>query len=726
MDVRYITINEEDLTDLPIIDGQIIALADTPRWYYDMDDTRYSLSGTIHCSFLPPVDKALNGVIYLLDLEANVSDDENDDTEETVLGGAYLFLDGRYIKVSQLYNPASATELGLVKVGTNIDVTTEGVISIPSSRIRSIAGIASTFSPGLVQIGSGLNVTPAGVLSVPVEELTAEVIDTIKTDPSVFPVSSKDSIGVVRIGDNINVDEHGLISMSGQNVIDALGFTPGQGIGTTAAIGSIVHPIYYNGDTLSTTSQYLDVWTTGNGKAASYSTSEGNMTTASGQAAHSEGNKTLASNVYTHAGGNMSTASGIGSFAHGYLSVASNQYAEATGNMSTASGSYSIAKGNRAKASRDASVAIGSNISALGSTAVAIGTNVQASTTCSMIFGTNSTASQTYQTVIGSYGKPIERYSGRVFMTEYLDYGTAATSPTLSTFAYGDNSNQYMDIHLASKMKPYPLTGLTNSFLEYNAVYGRPIPKPGDTKDRYYKKCSTYSYSYPTTKQGYSVRYPVIVNSGTYFSNGNKTVQWSPIITRLLCDEAYSYTSPEVIRASTIISGLMATDVQPILFARSFGPEEVHIMTLPDKYGSLVIFKSYYDTCSGASATKIGTMKWGTTYYKVFYVVPSDGEGAGDASSANWTQYGCVAIQLGAGAVGGSKKDACSVNWLNGNVLDDSEALHYEKGQFAFWCNQKDTYNDVGNGTAYEVTCAIYSLPAESTAFGEMLATRYE
>ena len=80
MDVRYITINEEDLTDLPIIDGQIIALADTPRWYYDMDDTRYSLSGTIHCSFLPPVDKALNGVIYLLDLEANVSDDENDDT----------------------------------------------------------------------------------------------------------------------------------------------------------------------------------------------------------------------------------------------------------------------------------------------------------------------------------------------------------------------------------------------------------------------------------------------------------------------------------------------------------------------------------------------------------------------------------------------------------------------------------------------------------------------
>lgn len=710
MDVRYITINEEDLDDLPIIDGQIIALADTPRWYYDMDNVRYNASGTLYCGSLPPVDKALNGVIYIL----NRDPDSSEEDPENRLDGAYLFLDGEYIKVSQLYNPASANELGLVKVGTNIDVSEGGVISISNSKIKAIAGLATTYSTGLVRIGSGLNVTPSGIISVPVDDIASEVLDEIKTDPTVFPVADHDSIGVVRIGDNLSIT-NGLIDLSAQNISDALGYVPGHEAGTVEAAGSEKHPVYINTQgTPSATGYYLDVWTTGNGKAASYATSEGYMTTASGVASHCEGTQTWACNVYTHSEGNSSTAAGIGAHAQGYRTFAKGAYSDASVFMSTASGGYSIAGGFRAKATADSSIAFGRYANALAD--------------YSIVIGNNSTASKSDQIVIGSDGKRIEDYPTYYYESEYYDAISATSTVDKSTYVHGDVGNDYDTISLRGRYQdPYPVAGAHDMMYWFRThTRTNAIPKPNDTKDRYYKYVSTYSYDLTneTKTPAYSdltqiLKFPLVMNSG--FSYGGVSYQWSPIMTRILASYSGSTSKMTVKYASTMISGLLASNIQPLIYQESYGLEDVHIVRVPDASGSLVIFRCWYDTTSGAGTSKEAT-KSGTTYVRLYYVIPCDEWGSGEQDSANWTKFGCVAISLGAAAVGGSKTDNIGINWLNTKVLDDSEALSFDQGQFAFWCKVRDTYNDKGNGTAYYVSCAVYSLPSEPESFNGMWA----
>lgn len=705
MDVRYITINEEDLCDLPIIDGQIIALADTPRWYYDMNDTRYDASGTLYCTSLPPVDKALNGVIYILDRDPESSEED----PENRLNGAYLFLDGEYIKVSQLYPPASKDDLGLVKVGTNIDVSESGEISISSSKIKAIVGLATTYSTGLVRIGSGINVTPSGIISVPLDEVAEQIMDEIKHDPSVFPVATKDGVGVVRIGNNINVT-NGLIDITSRNIIDALGYEPGHQ-SSTASAGSPTHPVYMKNGLASATGYYLDIWTTGNGKAASYSTSEGNMTTASGQAAHSEGNKTYAANVYAHVEGNMSTASGQGSHAQGYYTLAVGNYSDASGYMSTASGDYSIAGGNRAKT--------------IANSAIAFGQYANATKDGSIVIGNMSTASRLGQLVIGSHGRCIENYETSVYMSNYYDSVSTAATYSFSTYVHGDVGNDYSLIKLngARYTDPYPVAGGTNYLDDFKTEISRKeIPK-GDTKNRYYKYLSTYSYDLSQEEKSIRagtriLKFPFILNSGFDVSH-----KWTPIMTRIDATKNTKTGEVNVNHASTLISGLVATNVQPLLFESSIGPDDVHIMKLPDQNGSLIIFRCWYDTTSGSGTTSEKTIM-GTTYVKLFYAIPCDESGYGYKDASNWTKYGCIAIQLGAAAVGGSKENKIGVDWLNTKVSDDSDKLSFEEGQFAFWCTARDSYKDTGNGTAYYVSCAVYSLPCEPEYFNNMWANR--
>ena len=722
MDVRYITINEEDLEDLPIIDGQIIALADTPRWYYDMNDIRYNASGTLYCSMLPPVDKALNGVIYILDQRFYDEDSSEEDPVDR-LDGAYLFLHGEYIKVSQLYNPASADELGLVRVGTNIDVTPGGVISISSSRIKAIAGIASTASAGLVRIGSGIDVTSSGIISVPIDTIAEEVLEEIKTDPTVFPLASTESVGVVRIGENIDV-HNGLISVTYDNIVGALGYVPGAS-GTTASVGSENHPVYINQGAPSTTSYYLDIWTVGNGKAASYSTAEGNMTTASGQMAHAEGQKSYASGVYSHAEGYMSTASGTAAHAEGN-SRAGGQYSHAGGYMSTASGDYSFAHGNRSRATGIGSAALGTYTNALGSTAIAIGANVTASTAGNVVLGNYSTATYVGQVVIGSRGMTVQTYNGRTFKSQYKDVGTSSSSQVLSTYVYGDNSLDYNEVVLGANKLPYPLTGLSSEYLVYTSQKSSDQPKPGDTKNRYWKNVTTFSFTYPEDHTPYNTRFPLVLNSGVLLNKYGtpKEYPWTPLMTRIL---AYESASESYVKyASTIISGLLATDVQPVVYAESYGPDDTQIVTLPDRYGSIVIFRTSY-----SSNTKYGTADErhinASTYYVIYYMMPSDERGTGAKAAYNYTYFGVDIIQLGAGKVGGSNVNALKLTTLNGQTKDDSTALHFQAGQFAFSCTQKNTYNpDTHNGVTYCVSAAVYSLPSKPAEFADMMQINHQ
>lgn len=110
---------------------------------------------------------------------------------------------------------ASKTAKGVVKVGNNIDVDSDGTISIPTTPT------ASGTTAGIVKVGSGLNINN-GVLSVPsadestegIVRLTSMFNTTIgESGPAIEVIdASKSQKGVVKIGSNINVSS-GTISV---------------------------------------------------------------------------------------------------------------------------------------------------------------------------------------------------------------------------------------------------------------------------------------------------------------------------------------------------------------------------------------------------------------------------------------------------------------------------------------------------------------------------------
>lgn len=121
---------------------------------------------------------------------------------------------------------ASKSVTGIVRIGDNINVTS-GLISVPSAN-KTTAGVvkigdnliidssgALTLDPsiiggggedsGIKSVGDGLELSSSGVLSV--------------------PDATKSKKGKVQIGDNITV-ENGIISVTYDDIISALGFTP--------------------------------------------------------------------------------------------------------------------------------------------------------------------------------------------------------------------------------------------------------------------------------------------------------------------------------------------------------------------------------------------------------------------------------------------------------------------------------------------------------------------
>lgn len=64
MDVKFITTTSEKLSDLPVVNGQIIALSDISGYYYDMNDTRYTASNIEFVNNLPTSGSANKLYIY--------------------------------------------------------------------------------------------------------------------------------------------------------------------------------------------------------------------------------------------------------------------------------------------------------------------------------------------------------------------------------------------------------------------------------------------------------------------------------------------------------------------------------------------------------------------------------------------------------------------------------------------------------------------------------------
>jgi hypothetical protein len=94
--------------------------------------------------------------------------------------------------------PATSSNLGGVKIGNNISVTPDGVISVDSITGNNVVSgnavtAGNTTVRGAVRIGNNISVTPEGVVSIPVANATVA--------------------GVVSIGNNISVSPQGVISV---------------------------------------------------------------------------------------------------------------------------------------------------------------------------------------------------------------------------------------------------------------------------------------------------------------------------------------------------------------------------------------------------------------------------------------------------------------------------------------------------------------------------------
>ena len=90
---------------------------------------------------------------------------------------------------------ATGSQLGVVQIGTGLDITEGGLLSVPAQQIP----LATASTPGLVTIGSGINLN-SGEISV-----------TPQAPPSLATTSTA---GLVQIGTGINVS-NGVISIAG-------------------------------------------------------------------------------------------------------------------------------------------------------------------------------------------------------------------------------------------------------------------------------------------------------------------------------------------------------------------------------------------------------------------------------------------------------------------------------------------------------------------------------
>lgn len=182
----------------------------------------------------------------------------------TTLGDSELFseINARGLSAVEVIPRASKTQVGIVTIGTNIDVdsvglisvktgsksnlgllqvgnnlnVTNGVISLATASKSTLGGIivgdnidvdasgkislqkATTSAFGIVKIGSNISVASDSTISVPVA--TANALGVVRTGSNItnssgvisVPIASTSTLGVVKAGQNITIDADGKIN----------------------------------------------------------------------------------------------------------------------------------------------------------------------------------------------------------------------------------------------------------------------------------------------------------------------------------------------------------------------------------------------------------------------------------------------------------------------------------------------------------------------------------
>lgn len=101
---------------------------------------------------------------------------------------------------------ASAETLGGIKVGENLTITEDGVLSAVAvgDGITEIP-IATTDTPGTIVVGENLTITEDGVLSAVIPEVEFPEIPEV-------PVATTDVAGIIKVGENLSITKDGVLS----------------------------------------------------------------------------------------------------------------------------------------------------------------------------------------------------------------------------------------------------------------------------------------------------------------------------------------------------------------------------------------------------------------------------------------------------------------------------------------------------------------------------------
>jgi 3D (Asp-Asp-Asp) domain-containing protein len=117
---------------------------------------------------------------------------------------------------------ATTNDLGVIKVGSNLDINAQGVLSVNSTGINAGLPIATTNDLGVIKVGSNLDINAQGVLSVNSTGINAGL-----------PIATTNDLGVIKVGSNLDINAQGVLS------VNSTGINAGLPIATTNDLGVI-------------------------------------------------------------------------------------------------------------------------------------------------------------------------------------------------------------------------------------------------------------------------------------------------------------------------------------------------------------------------------------------------------------------------------------------------------------------------------------------------------
>ena len=238
------------------LDNDFSAIAEPQGTLYNVGDSAIELASSASTAkgqgilLMTGERRTITGTLYARSMDAAGLLNVSDFTEAGGGGGG-----GSYVLPI-----ASASTLGGVKVGTNLSIDADGVLSasgggsyvLPEATASTLGGViigdnvnveadgtisvpvGTTSAKGVLQVGTGLAVAD-GVVSVDIGDATASTKGVVKIGDNInvssgtisVPVATTSTLGVVSVGTGLSVDGSGVLSAAGYTLPEATASTLG-------------------------------------------------------------------------------------------------------------------------------------------------------------------------------------------------------------------------------------------------------------------------------------------------------------------------------------------------------------------------------------------------------------------------------------------------------------------------------------------------------------------